>query len=189
MAENRVLPWEKEDYPMKGPKSLAKFFGTRWAKNTQRLLVPSNRWSHTKDFGDAIITGKGVWATVYLGKVKVLKKPEKHRARDLMQKGYDSLFYDGCYIILSMEQVYLEEEAVCSESKETDKCVACRESSQEVASVSCAESEECVVCLEGPQEVAFIPCGHKVLCTTCAETTFPTCLICRRKVEGTLRIF
>ena len=189
MTENRDLPWEKPDYPMKGPKSLAKFFGSRWATNTQRLLVPSNRWSFTEDFGNAIITGKGVWATVYLGIVKVLVKPEKHRAFELMQKGYDSLFYDGCYIILSMEQVYLEEEAVCSESKETDKCVACRESSQEVASVSCAESEECVVCLEEPQEVAFIPCGHKVLCTTCAETTFPTCLICREKVEGTLRVF
>jgi hypothetical protein len=174
---------------MKGPKSLAQYFGNRWATNTKRLRVPSNRRFFTEEFGEAIITGEGVWATVYLGKVKVLKKPEKHRARDLMQKGYDSLFYDGCYIILSMEQVYLEEEAVCSESKETDKCVACRESSQEVASVSCAESEECVVCLEGPQEVAFIPCGHKVLCTTCAETTFPTCLICRRKVEGTLRVF
>jgi len=185
MAENRVLPWEKPDYPMKGPKSLAKFFGSRWATNTQRLLVPSNRWSFTEDFGNAIITGKGVWATVYLGKVKVLEKPEKHRAFELMQKGHDSFFYDGCYIILSMEQVYLEE-AVCAESK---KSVVRCESSQEVASVSCDESKECVFCREDPQEVAFIPCGHKVLCVTCAKTTFPTCLICREKVEGTLRVF
>jgi len=53
--------------------------------------------------------------------------------------------------------------------------------------------KECNVCLR-KRDVTFalIPCGHAGLCATCGDKIGKvgmTCPVCRRKIEGKMRIF
>ena len=195
--EKKELPWNRGGYGMKGPKSLARFYGDRWATNVKRLRVRSNRWKKTELFGNAIITGKGDWATVFLGEVKYLEEPEIHRAAELMESGFDSLKYKGQIAVLSMEQVYLdggkialcinsEETNEAADSKETKECVDSNETNE---SADSNETKECGVCLNEQKKVALVPCGHLILCLNCAEHEWSECPLCRTKVESKLQIF
>lgn len=58
----------------------------------------------------------------------------------------------------------------------------------------------CVLCLAAPAEVAATPCGHRLYCDGCCHNHWPEkadcahapiiqCAICRRRVDGILRIF
>ena len=48
----------------------------------------------------------------------------------------------------------------------------------------------CTVCWTESAQWAMVPCGHLCLCATCAkDPRVPHCPICRRKKEGTMRVF
>jgi hypothetical protein len=157
--EEASNPWDETTYIYAGPNSKAKESGGRWALNKQRLLVKSDRFEKT-NMGNAIKTGRGVWATVYLGNVLHLEKPEVHNFRTLNEKGYDSIEYQGDYFVFSMEQVYPDE-----------------------------VSGQCVICIEKTSQVVIIPCGHMCLCEGCAEECTGACPICRADFTGKIRVY
>ena len=46
----------------------------------------------------------------------------------------------------------------------------------------------CKVCFSAEVGVVFLPCGHLVVCTSCAPS-LQSCVICRRKITETIKIF
>ena len=46
----------------------------------------------------------------------------------------------------------------------------------------------CKVCFTNDVGVVFLPCGHLVVCTSCAPS-LQTCVICRRKINETIKIY
>lgn len=153
-------PWDdQETYIYAGKNSKAKDWGWRWATKKKRLLVKSNRFEKT-DMGPAIETGKGGWATVYLGNVLHLKTPKFYNFNTLNRAGFDSIKCNGVFYVFSMEQVYPDE-----------------------------VSGLCVICAEKTSQVAFISCGHLCVCEDCAERVTDVCPICRSVFTAKHRIY
>ncbi|XP_052808926.1 baculoviral IAP repeat-containing protein 7-B-like isoform X2 [Mya arenaria] len=48
-------------------------------------------------------------------------------------------------------------------------------------------SMTCIICKERETVVLFRPCSHLVTCENCAAT-FANCPVCRRKIEGSIRV-
>ncbi|KAH3729496.1 baculoviral IAP repeat-containing protein 2-like [Dreissena polymorpha] len=77
-------------------------------------------------------------------------------------------------------------------SKEIPDAVTCPENTE--ISVILDENEKlkqqlmCKVCMDSDACVVFQPCGHMVTCVKCASK-LRKCAICRRKIEGNIRIY
>ena len=46
----------------------------------------------------------------------------------------------------------------------------------------------CKICLDAKIEVLFLPCRHLVCCSDCA-TRMRECPFCRKKIDGTVKVF
>ncbi|KAI8489823.1 Baculoviral IAP repeat-containing protein 2 [Branchiostoma belcheri] len=50
------------------------------------------------------------------------------------------------------------------------------------------EERMCKICMEEDAVIVFLPCGHFAVCQTCSATLCD-CPICRKQIDGTVRVF